>query len=307
LEGIESHFIKIRIDRPYNEANYEAILFKTSDRGLSFKKSLLDKGTLEKIVYDSQKNLYLIKKIYKTDDNSKKYRLLKSTDVGKNWQELNSFEANKIINVQFFDDNGILCLDVGVSKPKLLKTEDGGKTWQEFKLEITGLDTYNMVFLNKNELYTYYTKNNIKQTVGINFIDDEVNIYNDGLPENYNFSNFFRDDVNGNIYSYAYTPKEVLNLLLYNHTTQKATFCDFENKYGQIILGVNVSENFIGVLRNENGKTFYYYSEDDGKNWIKEDLPDYLTDGRPVALYGKGLVWVKSIQNLYHLQVRSEN
>ncbi len=60
-------------------------------------------------------------------------------------------------------------------------------------------------------------------------------------------------------------------------------------------------------LNHNNCNVGLFKTENNAKQWHKERLPDFLADSHPIALYGKGLVWVKSIQNLYNLQVRQPN
>lgn len=304
----EIHNSVIENDRPYNENNYETILFKTLDGGLSFEKSTLGKGTLEKIVSDTKKNIYVIKKTYEADSIPQNYSILKSIDLGKTWKEINDFGSKKVISTQFYNDLiGIACVKKNSTEVQLLKTIDGGKSWQELKITKKGVDIYDMIFKSENELYTFHETTDLRQTASIDFTTGETKVYHSNLPKDFVFSNFIKDDVTGIFYSEVYNPKKKHELMLYNHTTQKLTSYDFKNNEDEVIAGVNISENFIGVLRNDNGKTFYYYSQDNGEHWIKENLPDYLADGHPVALYGKGLVWVKSIRNLYNLQVRKPN
>jgi hypothetical protein len=121
------------------------------------------------------------------------------------------------------------------------------------------------------------------------------------------FDVFFKDDRTGYWYSRVSNYNELHPLMVYNHTKQKLITYDFDSDRDQTIVGVHISGGVISVLRSDNGKIYYYYSEDNGQQWYKERLPDFLAASHPVALYGKGLVWVKSIQNLYNLQVRQPN
>ncbi|WP_188112289.1 hypothetical protein [Aquimarina sp. RZ0] len=295
----------VKENRPRDKQNYETILFTTIDGGISFEKSTLGKGNLKQMTSDTQKNLYLIKNTYKTDSKPEKNSILRSTDLGKTWKEISNFNTQKIRNVQFYDTlKGVVSIGNNNKKIQLLTTIDGGQSWQELKVNKTGVNIYDVIFLNENELYTFYKNGNLEQTVSINFTTGNTKIHLCNLPKNYRFDSFFRDDTTDSLYSKVVNPKELHPLMIYNHTSQQLTTYDFENHQDESIVGVNISREYIGVLRNDNGKTFYYYSRDHGKNWTKESLPDYLADSRPVALFGKGGVWVKSIKNLYNLQVR---
>ncbi|WP_029489813.1 hypothetical protein [Aquimarina agarivorans] len=301
--GAEVHNSVIE-DRPYYKKNYQTTLFKTEDGGLSFKKITVGKGTLSKMTKDTQGNLYVIKEVYEKDNTPPQYTILKSTDVGETWQEIGGFNTQKIFNVRFYDANkGIVSIEKGKGV-ELLKTIDGGKTWETLIVKVKGVDINDPFFINENELYTTYEAEDTNATATVNFNTGKTIVHQCNLPKGYRFDVFFNDDVTGNLYSEVLKYGELHPLMLYNHTTQKLITYDFKNNRDQTNVGVNISGNYIAVLRSDNGKIFYYYSKDNGKNWIKESLPDYLADSHPIALYGKGLVWVKSIRNLYNLQVR---
>ncbi|WP_062062571.1 hypothetical protein [Aquimarina longa] len=294
--------------RSINRSNYQTILFKTEDGGESFKKSTLGKGTLEQIINDTQKNLYVIKETYATDTIPKKYSILKSTDLGESWKQISNFDTHRILNVQFYNNTiGIAGIAGEFGKNQLLKTIDGGKTWQKLPISTKGINLSTMIFIGKNELYTHHTIDDVNQTATVNFTTGETKINPCNLMKGYRLRGFFKDHITGNLYSrvYKYDPKESHQLMLYNHTSQKLNTYDFVSSGKELIIGVTVSQNYIGVLRQDNGKTYYYYSYDKGTNWMKEDLPEYLTAGHPVAMYGRGMVWVRnSIRNLYDFQVR---
>ncbi len=297
-------------NRSLDRSNYQTVVFKTEDGGISFDKLTAGKGSLEQIVRDTQKNLYAIKTNYMADPiNTPKYSIIKSTDFAESWQQISDFDTHRILNVQFYNDTiGIVGIAGGFGKNQLLKTIDGGNTWQELPISIKGVNLSTMIFIGKNELYTHHTIDDVNQTATVNFTTGETKINPCNLMQGYRLRGFFRDHITGHLYSEVnkYNPKESHQLMLYNHTTQQLNTYDFVS-YGnkELIIGITVSQNYIGVLRQDNGKTFYYYSTDTGKNWIKENLPEYLTAGRPVAMYGRGLVWVKnSIRNLYDMQVR---
>ncbi len=294
-------------DRPYYKKNYNTVLFKTEDGGLSFKKQTLGKGTLSSITNDTSGNLYIIKETYKKDTQPSQYTVLKSTDTGETWKTISDFNTEKIFKVQFYSAHkGIACVDKdnGVA---LLKTNNGGKTWEALSITKQGVSIYNLFFINENELYTTYEEDNLTGTVTIKFSTGEAKVHQCNLPSGYTFDVFFKDDLTGDWYTQVYNYDELHPLMVYNHTKQRLITYDFENDRDQTTVGVHISGGFISVLRSDNGKINYYYSEDNGKQWYKESLPDFLADSHPVALYGKGLVWVKSIQNLYNLQVRQPN
>ncbi|WP_027393183.1 WD40/YVTN/BNR-like repeat-containing protein [Aquimarina latercula] len=294
-------------NRSSEKSNYETVLFKTLDGGLSFQKSTLGKGSLEQIGKDSQQNLYVIKVSYMNDDvNTKKYSIQKSTDLGISWKMISDFKTSLIKNIQFFDNNnGIVCVKKNKNKYELLKTADGGKSWNIFPIHKKEINILNLRFINQNELYSTAISEDKIQTGTVKFNTGEVQLHDCDLPKGYELSSFFND---GEIlYSEVskYAPDESHQLMLYNHNTHKLIEYDFISSGKELILGVTVSGNYIGVLRQDNGKTYYFYSNDTGENWLKEELPDSLTSGHPVAVYGKGLVWVRNaVRNLYDIQVR---
>ncbi len=293
--------------RSIEKSNYQTVLFKTQDGGLSFKKSTLGKGSLEKIVSDTQNNLYTIKTTYEPDSiNTQKYYILKSTDLGESWKEISDFKTYKVKNIQFYDElKGIVCVDEEETGYLALKTIDGGVTWKEFYIDSKEVNILDLTFINENELFTGLNTEGIIQTATIAFDTGKVKIHTCDLPEGHSFSSFFKD---GNtLYSevYKYAPNESHQLMLYNHNTQKLVKYDFTSSGEELSLGITISGNYIGLLRQDSGKTYYFYSNDSGKNWIKEELPDPLTTGHPVAIHGKGLVWIRNaVRNIYDFQVR---
>lgn len=303
--GTEVHN-SVEENRSHSKSNIETVLLKTKDGGLSFQKSTLGKGTLENIVNDTKGNLYMIKSTYQTDSIPQKFSILKSIDEGDTWHNISDFNEGKLLNIQFYNEQiGIVGLSLSNSNSQLLKTVDGGKTWQDVPIKSKGLSVYDMVFIGENELFTFVDANGLRQTAKVNFTTGDAEPFYCNLPVNFSFSGLFKDHITGSLYSRVYSYENSRKLMLYNHTTQTLKTCNLNNNKEEVIAGVNVSQKFISVLKNDNGKTYYYYSTDMGENWTKESLPDYLADGRPVALYGKGLVWVKSIKNLYNLQVRT--
>ncbi len=294
-------------NRPFDKSNYKTVLFKTVDGGLSFRKSTLGKGSLEQIVKDAEQNLYVIRVTYMNDDvNTKKYSIQKSADLGVSWKTISDFNTQKIRNVQFYDRNiGIVCVTNDNKNYELLKTVNGGKTWDTFPISNTGVSILNMRFINKHELYTTVTHTQKEQTATVHFDSKSIQIHDCDIPKGHRFSSYFEDG--DTLYSevYKYAPDESHQLMIYNHTTHTLKKYDFMSRGDELSLGATIAGNYIGVLRQDKGKTYYFYSNDNGINWIKEGLPDALTASHPIALHGKGLVWVRNaVRNIYGIQVR---
>ncbi|MFL0203101.1 WD40/YVTN/BNR-like repeat-containing protein [Tenacibaculum maritimum] len=291
--------------RVLKRENYEAILFKTEDGGVSFRKRSLGKGSLQKITSDNEKNLYVIQCNYKTASLPKRYRIMYSRDLGETWQEMAFPQGKKIETVQFYNGlKGVVAIEED-GMFKLLKTKDGGKTWEELPVKETSLSYYSIQFINEKALYVYNSTEGLRQAATINFTTGKVKIHNPNLPKGYRFSSFIKDESNGDLLSPVRNYKEGHKLMVYNHTKRELLRYDLNNAKGERVLAVHVYGNYIGALRRDNGKTHYYYSIDNGVHWVKESLPDYFTVVKPIAMYGKGLVWVKSAFNLYNLQVRT--
>ncbi|CAA0196725.1 Probable lipoprotein precursor [Tenacibaculum maritimum] len=290
--------------RVLKRENYEAILFKTEDGGVSFRKRSLGKGSLQKITSDNEKNLYVIQCNYKTATLPKRYRIMYSRDLGETWQEMAFPQGKKIKTVQFYNGlKGVVAIEEdGMSK--LLKTKDGGKTWEELPVKETSLSYYSIQFINEEALYVYNSVGGFRQTATINFTTGNVKIHNPNLPKGYQFSSFIKDDSTGSLYSEVSNYKEDHDLMLYNHQTNELISYNIENSSEQYIIDVTVSGEYIGLLRADKGIVSYYYSRDKGENWIREKMPERLSESY-AAMYGKGLVWVKSAFNLYNLQVRT--
>ncbi|CAA0222172.1 Probable lipoprotein precursor [Tenacibaculum maritimum] len=290
--------------RVLKRENYEAILFKTEDGGVSFRKKSLGKGSLQKITSDNEKNLYVIQYNYKTASLSKRYRIMYSRDLGETWQEMAFPQGKKIKTVQFYNGlKGVVAIEED-GMFKLLKTKDGGKTWEELPVKETSLSYYSIQFINEEALYVYNSTEGLRQTATINFTTGKVKIHNPNLPKGYQFSSFIKDDSTGSLYSEVSNYKEDHDLMLYNHQTNELISYNIENSSEQYIIDVTVSGEYIGLLRADKGIVSYYYSRDRGENWIREKMPERLSESY-AAMYGKGLVWVKSAFNLYNLQVRT--
>ncbi|CAA0165306.1 WD40/YVTN/BNR-like repeat-containing protein [Tenacibaculum maritimum] len=289
--------------RVLKRENYEAILFKTEDGGVSFRKRSLGKGSLQKITSDNEKNLYVIQYNYKTATLPKRYRIMYSRDLGETWQEMAFPQGKKIETVQFYNGlKGVVAIEED-GMFKLLKTKDGGKTWEELPVKETSLNYYSIQFINEEALYVYNSTEGLRQTATINFTTGKVKIHNPNLPKGYQFSSFIKDDSTGSLYSEVSNYKEDHDLMLYNHQTNELISYNIENSSEQYIIDVTVSGEYIGLLRADKGIVSYYYSRDKGENWIREKMPERLSESY-AAMYGKGLVWVKSAFNLYNLQVR---
>ncbi|MCD9564263.1 WD40/YVTN/BNR-like repeat-containing protein, partial [Tenacibaculum maritimum] len=289
--------------RVLKRENYEAILFKTEDGGVSFRKRSLGKGSLQKITSDNEKNLYVIQCNYKTATLPKRYRIMYSRDLGETWQEMAFPQGKKIKTVQFYNGlKGVVAIEED-GMFKLLKTKDGGKTWEELPVKETSLNYYSIQFINEEALYVYNSTEGLRQTATINFTTGKVKIHNPNLPKGYQFSSFIKDDSTGSLYSEVSNYKEDHDLMLYNHQTNELISYNIENSSEQYIIDVTVSGEYIGLLRADKGIVSYYYSRDKGENWIREKMPERLSESY-AAMYGKGLVWVKSAFNLYNLQVR---
>ncbi|SFZ80814.1 WD40/YVTN/BNR-like repeat-containing protein [Tenacibaculum maritimum] len=289
--------------RVLKRENYEAILFKTQDGGVSFRKRSLGKGSLQKITNDNEKNLYVIQYNYKTATLPKRYRIMYSRDLGETWQEMAFPQGKKIETVQFYNGlKGVVAIEED-GMFKLLKTKDGGKTWEELPVKETSLNYYSMQFINEEALYVYNSTEGLRQTATINFTTGKVKIHNPNLPKGYQFSSFIKDDSTGSLYSEVSNYKEDHDLMLYSHQTNELISYNIENSSEQYIIDVTVSGEYIGLLRADKGIVSYYYSRDKGENWIREKMPERLSESY-AAMYGKGLVWVKSAFNLYNLQVR---
>ncbi|MFL0132873.1 WD40/YVTN/BNR-like repeat-containing protein, partial [Tenacibaculum maritimum] len=290
--------------RVLKRENYEAILFKTEDGGVSFRKRSLGKGSLQKITSDNEKNLYVIQYNYKTATLPKRYRIMYSRDLGETWQEMAFPQGKKIETVQFYNGlKGVVAIEED-GMFKLLKTKDGGKTWEELPVKETSLNYYSIQFINEEALYVYNSIGGFRQTATVNFTTGNVKIHNPNLPKGYQFSSFIKDDSTGSLYSEVSNYKEDHDLMLYNHQTNELISYNIENSSEQYIIDVTVSGEYIGLLRADKGIVSYYYSRDKGENWIREKMPERLSESY-AAMYGKGLVWVKSAFNLYNLQVRT--
>ncbi|MFL0109292.1 WD40/YVTN/BNR-like repeat-containing protein, partial [Tenacibaculum maritimum] len=174
--------------RVLKRENYEAILFKTEDGGVSFRKRSLGKGSLQKITSDNEKNLYVIQCNYKTATLPKRYRIMYSRDLGETWQEMAFPQGKKIETVQFYNGlKGVVAIEED-RMFKLLKTKDGGKTWEELPVKETSLSYYSIQFINEKALYVYNSTEGLKQTATINFTTGKVKIHNPNLPKGYRFS-----------------------------------------------------------------------------------------------------------------------
>ncbi|MCD9565048.1 WD40/YVTN/BNR-like repeat-containing protein, partial [Tenacibaculum maritimum] len=266
-------------------------------------KRSLGKGSLQKITSDNEKNLYVIQCNYKTATLPKRYRIMYSRDLGETWQEMAFPQGKKIKTVQFYNGlKGVVAIEED-GMFKLLKTKDGGKTWEELPVKETSLNYYSIQFINEEALYVYNSTEGLRQTATINFTTGKVKIHNPNLPKGYQFSSFIKDDSTGSLYSEVSNYKEDHDLMLYNHQTNELISYNIENSSEQYIIDVTVSGEYIGLLRADKGIVSYYYSRDKGENWIREKMPERLSESY-AAMYGKGLVWVKSAFNLYNLQVR---
>lgn len=286
----QENFIENRLD------SNNAVVFKTRNGGEIWEKKDLGKGEVKKIVKNDYA-LYTIVNNYSKDLILAKTRLLKSDDLGENWEEVYTFSLY-MRDILFQDNIGVtIGRDLVINSPfwKIYYTTDYGNTWK-YLYEIKSI--LNPI-LAKNELY-FLDANEPNYIKFINLETQEKGEIDLGLME-------IKYLALGNYPSFlgVVENKTMLGIIRNREVEFSSEIEIFKNNS---IFEFSFSNDKIGLVIGkiegfQTRKTFLY-SEDSGLNW-KEEKFQISNLVKNLCFLDSGKAWVYSGGN--RIQVRSNN
>jgi hypothetical protein len=278
----------------------DAIIYKTTDGGGSWKEYNLLKGSIESIeAYDD--NVFALKRIFTENSfNNLKSVILKSINRGESWREIYSTDLPFHIMKLLFKDsqNGIALVQNQEKREQISisQTINGGESWNVIAEIDDFADFINVLFVDNN-LYFLSLKpsTNVKGILGI-FNLQTGYLAKKPLPDNLD-ARIITKDNHQNIWI-AGTSDGTLALV-----SMKA------NSISNIPVPLSLShlspysmhvyDSCISLFAVERGtvlgvtKKFFYSTTDLGVTWKAGALPSSLYI-KPISYYGKGNTWAYS-------------
>lgn len=274
----------------YKRVNIEklkdAVILRSEDGGYNWKEFQLGKGEILDI--ENKENvLFALRRTYH-GSTAEEYNshIHLSVDEGKNWMEVYTTEET-FDEIHFWTkENGIATMGIRgyvYNSIKFLKTNDGGKTWAEIRIPKAH---ENMDFEIKENGILYFLTSSRKSYMEVNletleFNETQINFKE--LP----FSILL--DNQENIYFIA--ENEDKRNVIYKKEIESYSKIEFPVA-DTMINDAWIYDNIISVVVDKNGGS-YYRSEDGGKTWKEEKLPNTFV--RDIAFYGKDNIWIRSV------------
>jgi len=275
-----------------------SLFFRSTDGGRTFEKQVLGKGILKYISRSSDgKTFYMIQGVFNRPDDRKPshFRVWKSSDTGRSWEELYLFENKLLTKVLFYNDSigfaSVMQDRIGYDLPVLYRTDDGGKTWKP-----TGVDMDNKtmcLITSDGKLLGQYLEDipAVWQT-DVNGMNPE-HIPLD-IPQGLSINSLIQSDpLTGLHYcKLRTTPQD-------DESGKEIEYRLICLETGEIIrlpspsYDFNVYGDFIGVrsaLKDNEFVAQYRYSYNKGRYWETETPKNTLLSGMP-GMYGKGCIW----------------
>lgn len=298
----KSRDLSLNPDIMEHKRQQEAIIFKTIDGGINWTIVYKDKGELIPICVNSE--LGFVTKIeYVGENASPKSLLLKSTDSGATWLEIGELPI-LAFNGGDYKPNSLVLWGSQQLKQcsyKAIFSIDYGKTWQDIEFS-NPPDSLPKPVLNQNGRMWYFSGNSLvmkdlhTQTEHIEKIFNNIKKIVMSIDENQNLWFIGSSDNILKLYKRMHDG-EILSTL--TPITKDSFFPDYLHVFDNsiIIWGKEIVEtNLIPKYR-------MYYSQDKGKTWAEEKIPNSL-HANPVAFYGKDSVWAIGLNGV--IQIRKE-
>lgn len=268
--------------------NKNAIILQTKDNGYHWQEIILGKGE----IIDFQKvgnKLFALRRSYHGEKAEITHsHIYISTDEGNTWQEFFSTEE-PLDNVYFWTEkDGIATMGFKgqvYDFQTIIKTEDGGKSWK--KIIIPQMyPAMDFTITKKGILYFLTPDRN--SYIGFNLMTNEYEEFPLNLGEE-PFSVVL--DNNDNLY-FVTENKDNRNIL-FKKENKSHSFTRIEFPITDTMINdVWIYDNTISIIVDNNGGACYR-SEDYGKTWKKENLPNSFI--RNVAFFGKNNICIRSI------------
>ncbi|WP_260199837.1 WD40/YVTN/BNR-like repeat-containing protein [Bergeyella zoohelcum] len=266
----------------------DAVIIRSEDSGYHWQEIILGKGE----IIDFQKvgsKLFALRRSYHGENAEVTHSHIHiSTDDGNTWQEVFSTEET-LDNVYFWTEkDGIATMGFRgqvYDFQTIIKTEDGGKSWK--KIIIPQMYPAMDFAITKKGILYFLTANG-HSYVGFNLMTNEYEEFPLNLGEE-PFSVVL--DNNDNLY-FVTENKDNRNIL-FKKENKSHSFTKIEFPITDIMINdVWIYDNTISIIVDNNGGACYR-SEDYGKTWQKENLPNSFI--RNVAFFGKDNIWIRSI------------
>lgn len=268
--------------------NKNAIILQTKDSGYHWQENILGKGE----IIDFQKvgsKLFALRRSYHGENAEITHSHIHiSTNEGNTWQEIFSTEET-LDNVYFWTEkDGIATMGFRgqvYDFQTIIKTEDGGKSWK--KIIIPQMYPAMDFAITKKGILYFLTPDR-HSYIGFNLMTNEYEEFPLNLGEE-PFSVVL--DNNDNLY-FVTENKDNRNIL-FKKENKSHSFTRIEFPITDTMINdVWIYDNTISIIVDNNGGACYR-SEDYGKTWQKENLPNSFI--RNVAFFGKDNIWIRSI------------
>ena len=281
------------------DQNTRAHIFRSTDDGQSFTKTILGRGEVNDIM--GYKN-HVFAKVY--DPVTDRYEYYRSTDNGQTWK------ANDWFPIQIWDSGVMFMADEEGNGLRL--SMDGGATWRVPSDAFNGFyqATKPPLFINHDygRMFDYppLQKLNDNTIVGMN--KDKEILYFDlktqttqkqhfNIPENKNIVGFVvsNHQLGLQIEDYevtenAGTPNESIKKQMAFYFPETQEYAHFP-KHLPAVFELHVQEDYIGGIGFINGERVHVYTKDRGKQWYYQVLYSYEPHVPETWLYTNGYVF----------------
>lgn len=289
LAGVYNDFKIIQdkqLTAPQAELNKDAVILRSEDGGYNWKEAKFGKGEILDIEHKDNVLFALRRSYHGSTAEDYNSHIHISVDEGKNWKEVYTTDET-FDEIHFWTkEKGIATMGLRgyvYNSIKFLKTNDGGKTWAEIRIPKAH---ENMDFEIKENGILYFLTSSRKSYMEVNletleFNETQINFKE--LP----FSILL--DNQENIYFIA--ENEDKRNVIYKKEIESYSKIEFPVA-DTMINDAWIYDNTISVVVDKNGGS-YYRSEDGGKTWKEEKLPNTFV--RDIAFYGKDNIWIRSV------------
>lgn len=274
----------------YKRVNIEklknAVILRTEDGGYNWKESQLGKGEILDI--ENKENVFFALRRSYHGNNAEEYHshIHSSNDEGKSWKEVFTSEET-FDEIHFWTkEKGIATMGLRgyvYNSIKFLKTDDGGKTWNEIRIPQSH-ETMDFEITKQGVLYFLTSSRKSYMEVNLETLKfNEIQLTFKELP-----------------FSVLLDNQEKIYFIAENEDKRNVIYSKENESYSKVEFPVAdamindawIYDNVISIIVDKDGGS-YYRSEDNGRNWKEENLPNNFI--RDVAFYGKDYIWIRTV------------
>lgn len=289
LAGAYNNFKVIQdkqLTAPHAELNKDAVILRTEDSGYNWKESQLGKGEILDI--ENKENVFFALRRSYHGNNAEEYHshIHSSNDEGKSWKEVFTSEET-FDEIHFWTkEKGIATMGLRgyvYNSIKFLKTDDGGKTWNEIRIPQSH-ETMDFEITKQGVLYFLTSSRKSYMEVNLETQEfNEIQLTFKELP-----------------FSILLDNQEKVYFIAENEDKRNVIYSKENESYSKVEFPVAdamindawIYDNVISIIVDKDGGS-YYRSEDNGRNWKEENLPNNFI--RDVAFYGKDYIWIRTV------------